>query len=116
MMRIADMHCDTLIEGWRHPERSFYDGDASINLKLLKENGSLVQFFAIYLSRNEMKTMDPYDILKGIYGYYKEQMEKFLKSQIEMIQKMTGTEKVSFYKDENGEPIFFDGGIFELKF
>lgn len=42
MMRIADMHCDTLIEGWRHPERSFYDGDASINLKLLKENGSLV--------------------------------------------------------------------------
>lgn len=77
MMRIADMHCDTLIEGWRHPERSFYDGDASINLKLLKENGSLVQFFAMYLSRNEMKTMDPYDILKGIYGYYKEQMEKY---------------------------------------
>ena len=77
MMRIADMHCDTLIEGWRHPERSFYDGDASINLKLLKENGSLVQFFAMYLSRNEMKTMDSYDILKGIYGYYKEQMEKY---------------------------------------
>ncbi|MGN0733129.1 MAG: dipeptidase [Emergencia sp.] len=77
MMRIADMHCDTLIEGWRHPERSFFDGDTSINLKLLKENGSLVQFFAMYLSRNEMKTMDPYDILKSIYGYYKEQMEKY---------------------------------------
>ena len=76
-MRIIDMHCDTLIEGWRKPERSFYDGDTSINLKLLKENGSLVQFFAMYLSRNEMKTMDPYDILKGIYGYYKEQMEKY---------------------------------------
>ena len=28
---------------------------------------------------------------------------------------MTGTEKVSFYKDENGQPIFFDGGAFELK-
>lgn len=27
---------------------------------------------------------------------------------------MTGTEKVSFYKDENGQPIFFDGGVFEL--
>ena len=36
-----------------------------------------MQFFAMYLSRNEMKTMDPYDILKGIYGYYKEQMEKY---------------------------------------
>lgn len=30
--------------------------------------------------------------------------------------KKVGAEKVSFYKDENGEPIFFDGGIFELKF
>ena len=76
-MRLIDMHCDTLIEGWRKPERSFYDGDTSINLKLLKENGSLLQFFAMYLSRNEMKTMDSYDILKGIYGYYQTQMEKY---------------------------------------
>ena len=76
-MRIIDMHCDTLIEGWRKPERSFYDGDTSITLKLLKENGSLLQFFAMYLSRNEMKTMDSYDILKGIYGYYQTQMEKY---------------------------------------
>ena len=76
-MRIIDMHCDTLIEGWRKPERSFYDGDTSINLKLLKENGSLLQFFAMYIPRNEMKTMDSYDILKGIYGYYQTQMEKY---------------------------------------
>lgn len=76
-MRIIDMHCDTLIEGWRNPERSFYDGETSINLKLLKENDSLLQFFAMYLSRNEMKTMDPYDILKGIHGYYQTQMEKY---------------------------------------
>ena len=68
------MHCDTLIEGWRHPERSFYDGETSINLKLLKENGSLAQFFAMYLSRQEMETMDAYDILKGIYGYYRQMM------------------------------------------
>ena len=75
-MRIVDMHCDTLIEGWRRPDKSFYDGDFSINLKLLKENESLCQFFAMYLSRNEMKTMDPYDILKGIYGYYTQKMEE----------------------------------------
>ncbi|MEY8297476.1 MAG: dipeptidase [Emergencia timonensis] len=74
-MRIIDMHCDTLIEGWRHPERSFVDGDTSINLKLLKENDSLVQFFAMYLSRQEMATIDPYDILKGIYAYYTKVME-----------------------------------------
>jgi membrane dipeptidase len=75
-MRIVDMHCDTLIEGWRKPERSFFDGDTSINIKLLKENGSLLQFFAMYLSRQEMKTMDSYDILKGIYGYYLKVMEE----------------------------------------
>ena len=28
---------------------------------------------------------------------------------------LTGTEKVSFYKDENGEDIYFDGGIFTKK-
>ena len=27
---------------------------------------------------------------------------------------LTGTEKVSFYKDEHGNDIFFEGGIFEL--
>lgn len=29
--------------------------------------------------------------------------------------KQIGTEKVSFYKDSNGNDIFFDGGVFELK-
>ena len=29
--------------------------------------------------------------------------------------KQIGTEKVSFYQDENGNDIYFDGGIFELK-
>ena len=28
--------------------------------------------------------------------------------------RLTGTEKVSFYKDENGADIVFDGGIYEL--
>lgn len=28
--------------------------------------------------------------------------------------RQTGTEKVSFYRDEEGNAIFFDGGIFEL--
>ena len=29
--------------------------------------------------------------------------------------KQIGTEKVSFYKDSNGNDIFFDGGVFELE-
>ena len=54
-MRIIDMHCDTLLEAWRKPELNFFDGDLSVNLKLLKENDCLVQFFAMYISRNEME-------------------------------------------------------------
>ena len=30
--------------------------------------------------------------------------------------KQIGTEKVSFYKDDQGEDIYFDGGVYELRF
>ncbi len=75
-MRIIDMHCDTLLEAWRKPELNFFDGDLSVNLKLLKENDCLVQFFAMYISRNEMETMDAYDIIKGMYARYREVMDE----------------------------------------
>ncbi len=75
-MKIIDMHCDTLLEGWRKPEISFLDGNLSVNLNLLKKSGCMAQFFAIWLPREEMKTMDSYDILKSIYGYYCKVMEE----------------------------------------
>lgn len=114
-MKIVDMHCDTLIEGWRHPEKSFYDGDFSINLKLLKENYSLVQFFAMYLSRIEMKTMDPYDILKGIHEYYTKQMELHK----DIIRPVYSVEEVMKNKEEGilsslltvEDGVFIDGKI-----
>lgn len=74
-MKIIDMHCDTLLEGWRHQDKRFADGDFSVNLALLKAHGSLAQFFAIYLSRIEMKTMDPYVLYQEIYQYYCRIME-----------------------------------------
>lgn len=75
-MRIIDMHCDTLLKAWRNSKASLYDGDLSVNIKLLKENQSMVQFFAMYISRVEMETMDPGDIIKELYGYYSEQMKE----------------------------------------
>lgn len=114
-MRIVDMHCDTLIEGWRRPDKSFYDGDFSINLKLLQENHSLCQFFAMYLSRNEMKTMDPYDILKGIYGYYTQKMEEHK----DIIRPVYSVEEILENKEEGilssfltvEDGVFVDGKI-----
>lgn len=114
-MRIIDMHCDTLLAGWKKPERSFYDGDTSINLKLLKENGSMLQFFAMYLPRKEMKTMDSYDILKGIYGYYQTQMETYsnLIKPVYSAQEALENEKNGFLSSlltvEDG--VFLDGKI-----
>lgn len=75
-MKIIDMHCDTMMEIWRHPELSLYDGKISINLRRLKEHGSLAQFFALFLPREEMETMDAYDIFQSMYQCYQKQMEQ----------------------------------------
>ena len=74
-MKTVDMHCDTLLEAWRKPELDFYNADLSINIELLKQNDSLAQFFAMYISRSEMETMDSYDIIKGMYARYQQVME-----------------------------------------
>ncbi len=109
------MHCDTLMEGFRHPQRSFYDGETSINLKLLKENDSLAQFFAIYLPRDEMETMDPYDLFNAMYDYYTRVMEE----NKDVIRPVFNTEDIeknreegflsSFLTIEDG--VFLDGKI-----
>ncbi|MBR5516651.1 MAG: membrane dipeptidase [Firmicutes bacterium] len=79
-MKIVDMHCDTLMKGWNVPGKMLYDADDfSINLKLLKENNSLVQFFAMYLRRdidgNLRDINEAYEILDGMHKYYTQQME-----------------------------------------
>ena len=51
-MKILDMHCDTLIECWRHEDRALRDGKGHLNLKMMQEHGGMGQFFAIYLSRH----------------------------------------------------------------
>lgn len=77
MNRIVDMHCDTLLEGWRHPERSIVNGEYMINLELLKQAGSLCQFFAIWIPRKEVNNgEDAYGLMKSIYAYYQTVLEQ----------------------------------------
>ena len=75
-MKILDMHCDTLIECWRHEDRALRDGKGHLNLKMMQEHGGMGQFFAIYLSRHEMESMDPYDLFKSIYKNYISEMQE----------------------------------------
>ena len=35
-MKILDMHCDTLIECWRHEDRAMRDGKGHLNLKMMQ--------------------------------------------------------------------------------
>ena len=79
-MRIIDMHCDTLMKGYRTPEKKLYDDkDYSISIKLLKENHGLAQFFAMYLRRdadgNLRDINEAHEILDAMYKYYTDQME-----------------------------------------
>ena len=79
----------------------------------------MLQFFAMYLPRKEMKTMDSYDILKGIYGYYQTQMETYsnLIKPVYSAQEALENEKNGFLSSlltvEDG--VFIDGKIERVK-
>ncbi len=73
-MKIIDLHCDTLLECWKHKDQGLKDGPTAINIEKLREGGSLAQCFAMYLPWKSMN-IGPYEILKGVYETYKEQME-----------------------------------------
>lgn len=114
-MRIIDMHCDTMMEAWRAEKVDFVNGPTSINLKKLKENDSLVQFFALYLPRDEMEYMDAYDIVKAMHSTYM----KMLNRHSDLIRPVFSAEDIeknrkdgvlsSFLTIEDG--VFLDGKI-----
>ena len=41
-IKILDMHCDTLIECWRHEDRALRDGKGHLNLKMMQEHGGKI--------------------------------------------------------------------------
>lgn len=75
-MKIIDLHCDTLLNIYRDKDYGLLDNSGHISLRKMKQGEALAQFFAIYISRNEMKTMDPYEIFHDVYKIYQREMEK----------------------------------------
>ena len=53
-MKILDMHCDTLIECWRHEDRALRDGKGHLNLKMMQEHSGMGAVFCdlSFSSRN----------------------------------------------------------------
>ena len=41
-MKIIDLHCDTLLECWKHKDQGLKDGPTAINIEKLREGGSML--------------------------------------------------------------------------
>jgi len=75
-MKIIDTHCDTLLNCYRDNNFNLASNTGHISLEKMIKGDALAQFFAIYISRNELKTMDAYDIFNGVYDKYKIELSK----------------------------------------
>ena len=87
-MRIIDMHCDTLLECYTKKE-PLRKNALSVDLERMKNNGALVQFFAIFLMPsgwsddegedcNDISSQanDAYERFLRIYDFYERELNK----------------------------------------
>ena len=81
--KIADMHCDTVVccVARSKGEISLRKNNVQLDLERLKQAGSLVQCFALYIPSGEggferREGLSPYDYFQVAYGYYEREIEK----------------------------------------
>ena len=79
-MRIIDMHCDTLLEGYIK-KQNLRNNRLSVDLKTMKSNEALGQFFAIFLptgieARTDGLDEKPYDLFIKLNEFYKCEMRE----------------------------------------
>ncbi|MDO4793188.1 MAG: dipeptidase [Filifactor alocis] len=75
-MNIIDMHCDSLLGRIGDKEFSLRENGGHLSLEKMKKAGGLAQFFAIFISREDMKTEDPYDFFEELYHFYLQELDK----------------------------------------
>ncbi len=81
--KIADMHCDTVVccVARSKGEISLRKNSEQLDLERLKQAGSLVQCFALYIpsgedSEKRREGLSPYDYFQVVYGYYEREMDQ----------------------------------------
>jgi len=74
-MKIIDMHCDTILECFRDSNRPLFSNTGHLSIEKMREGNALAQFFAIFISPNEKKTMDPYEIFNRVYETYSTEIQ-----------------------------------------
>lgn len=73
-MEIVDMHCDTMLLCWRDKSWRLRDNQGHLSLNGMKRGGGLCQFFAVWISRRELETMNAYDLFCQVADRYDEEM------------------------------------------
>ena len=78
-MMIVDMHCDTISELMKHPEKSLADNDLMVDLNKMRQGGYLLQCFAMfvpYLSRQADPDYSPFVYCHQMIDRFYLEMEK----------------------------------------
>ncbi len=77
-MKIVDMHCDTISEIWSRRERgetvSLRENDLHVDLKRMREQGYLLQNFALFVDRGTCA--DPWEQLCLLEGIYRGELQR----------------------------------------
>lgn len=75
-MRVIDLHCDTLMGGWRDPDWKMRENTGELDLLRLLKGENLCQMFAIWIDRKAMETVSPYEYYKRVVGIYHREMDQ----------------------------------------
>lgn len=82
-MKLIDLHCDTI---WKlmdlGGQGDLMESSCDINIRKMREAGTMAQFFACFINFNDFKDQDGYE---GAYRHVKEMID-FLDGQIETYQ------------------------------
>lgn len=74
-MEYIDMHCDTIVECYLKQER-LRKNPGHVDLERLHSGNSLVQFFAVFIPREETadKNIEEIDFFDAVYSFYQQEM------------------------------------------
>ena len=77
-MRLIDMHCDTIFEMFRKKNQSLNSNSLCVDLKKMKEAGSVAQFFACFIYMKMFQGQDRwikgYEYAMDMISYAKEEL------------------------------------------
>lgn len=121
MRKFIDLHCDTLLKAYEKNLDDIYSmKDTMLDIKRLKENGGIAEFFAIFmLPENEMKTDDKvyfeyfYNVFQNTINNHPDEFNIALNYN-DLVENMKADKVSGFLTFEDGRII--DGSLDSLKY